>query len=310
MNGLSIVPPSAALLEKSARFLDRVEQVRALRAPVVPPAVASPARIRPSEDRMPGPRSASGVPEVLSPSALNTFVHDCQVKWFYRKVLQLPEVIGGTLALGRSVHEAVAENYSQKIETKRDLPAEGVVAVCHDSLIQELDEAVLQKGESAAELKSCGETLVRVYMEQAAPRIQPAAVELAVAGMVGDVPVQGYVDVLDVDGQLVDLKTASKKPSGVMPGYRVQVATYAMITPGASGRARLDTVTKTKTVVLHEQTIDVSTADRKQATRLYSIAKSAMDAGIYLPNRGSHLCSQKYCGYWERCMDEYGGEVG
>ena len=28
-----------------------------------------------------------------------------------------------------------------------------------------------------------------------------------------------------------------------------------------------------------------------------------------LPNRNSLLCSRTYCSYWERCCDEYGGEV-
>ena len=48
---------------------------------------------------------------------------------------------------------------------------------------------------------------------------------------------QGYIDVIDVYGDIVDVKTASKKPSGVRADYRVQVATYAMVAPGtASGR--------------------------------------------------------------------------
>jgi hypothetical protein len=33
---------------------------------------------------------------------------------------------------------------------------------------------------------------------------------------------------------------------------------YAMLAPGASGRTRLQTLTKTKTVQLHTQTIDLS----------------------------------------------------
>jgi hypothetical protein len=57
------------------------------------------------------------------------------------------------------------------------------------------------------------------------------------------VPVQGYIDVMDVNGDIVDVKTASYKPSGVRADYRIQVATYAMLAPHASGRTRLQTLT-------------------------------------------------------------------
>jgi hypothetical protein len=56
------------------------------------------------------------------------------------------------------------------------------------------------------------------------------------------------VDVLDVNGCVVDFKTASKRTNGVTAEHGLQLTTYAMITHGASGVCRLDTVTKTKTV--------------------------------------------------------------
>ena len=82
-----------------------------------------------------------------------------------------------------------------------------------------------------------------------------------------------------------------------------------MLDPAANGAATLATLTKTKTVALHQDTIEISPADEKLTTRLYSIARDQMAAGIYSPNRGSMLCSRKYCAHWERCEDEYGGMV-
>jgi hypothetical protein len=91
--------------------------------------------------------------------------------------------------------------------------------------------------------------------------------------------------------------------------YRVQVATYAMLAPGASGRTRLQTLTKTKTVQLNTQTIDVTAADRTHATKLYQIAQEGMRSGLYVPNRSSFLCSRRYCSFWGQCVAEYGGVV-
>jgi hypothetical protein len=165
----------------------------------------------------------------------------------------------------------------------------------------------------AADLKVCGELLVRTYVEQAAPSLEPAAVELLVTGEIGGVPVQGYIDVMDVNGDIVDVRTAGKKPSGVRADYRIQVATYAMLAPFASARKRFQTLTKTKTKTktdqLHTQAIDVTEADRRHATKLYQIAEEGMRSGLYIPNRGSFLCSRKYCSFRARCVEEYGGEV-
>jgi hypothetical protein len=63
------------------------------------------------------------------------------------------------------------------------------------------------------------------------------------------------------------------------------------------------------TVQLHTQTVDVTEADRKHATKLYQIAQEGMRSGLYISNCGSFLCSRRYCSFWARCVDEYGGEV-
>jgi len=247
-------------------------------------------------------------PSVLSPSSLNLYL-DCQAKWFYRKVLGIPEKRTLALGLGTAVHEALGANFKQKIETHEDLPVEGVRTVFRDSFERQLDEVALDADDDIADAKNCGEVMLSVYMREAAPAIEPAAVERPVCGEIGGVPVSGFIDLLDVDGNIVDLKTAKKKPSGFPVAHRRQVATYAMLEPKASGRARLDTLTKTKTVALQSQTIDIGVEDRRHVERLYSITLEQMRSGLVVPNRSSFLCSRKHCGYWQQCIADYGGVV-
>jgi PD-(D/E)XK nuclease superfamily protein len=249
-------------------------------------------------------------PEItLSPSSVATFAYDCQVKFLYRKLLELPEAIDSGRALGSAVHRALAENFRDKLETHEDLPTDGVIAIYRNALEEELERAELQPDENAYELSDTGEALVRVYMDQAAPLIQPRAVEMPVAGVIGGVAVHGYVDLLDVDGRVIDIKTAAKKPSKLSAANRLQLATYTMLAPGASGEVRLDTVTKTKTVALHQQSATITPADREATARLYSLTRDAIASGLFIPNRASFLCSRKHCGFWERCISEYGGSV-
>lgn len=247
-------------------------------------------------------------PTVLSPSSLNCFL-DCSAYWFYKKVLGLPERRTLALGLGSALHETLAANFKQKIETKRDLPFAAVQTVFRDAFEKQLDEITLSDDDDIADAKNCGEVMARVYLEQAAPAIEPAAVELPVSGEIGGVPVSGFVDLLDVHGNIIDFKTSSKKPSGVAASHRLQVTTYSMLTPKCSGRARLDTLTKTKTIGLHSQTIDIGAEDRRHASRLYSITLDQMRTGLVVPNRSSFKCSRKNCAFADVCVSDYGGVV-
>jgi RecB family exonuclease len=248
------------------------------------------------------------IPEVLSPSSLNRF-SQCQVKWFYSKVLRLPEVRGAALALGSAVHDALLGNYRVKLDRGESMAVSDVVTLFGDFLNDQLEQCVLTADDDPQDLKDCGEVMVRMYMERVAPEVTPAAIEKKVEGLIGDVPVHGFIDLLDINGRVIDLKTASKKPSGVTAPYRQQVTTYAMLEPAANGEARLDTLTKTKTVAIHQTTFTVSDADRRLTERLYSISRDQMKSGLYLPNRDSYTCSRVYCSHWERCESEYGGQV-
>jgi len=42
---------------------------------------------------------------------------DCQARWFYKYVLNLPDPKNSGLALGIAVHAALAFNFAQKIES-------------------------------------------------------------------------------------------------------------------------------------------------------------------------------------------------
>jgi len=76
------------------------------------------------------------------------------------------------------------------------------------------------------DLENAGKVMVQTYMDHVAPRIEPVAVELEVSGAIAGVPLLRYIDLMDVNGVIVDVKTAKKKPTGVRSGHRFQVATY------------------------------------------------------------------------------------
>ena len=246
--------------------------------------------------------------ELLSPSQVNTFL-SCPAKWYFRYAIGLREPATGTLALGTAFHSVLASNFQQKIETRQDLPAQEVEESFGEAFAIAAEDAEFREDEEPAALIETGRALVAKYMADAAPWIEPQAVELPVEGVIAGVRVQGIVDVLDMDGRIIDCKTAARRPAGITPDYHLQLTTYSMITPGASGSCRLDTVTKTKTVQLVQQSCEIGAEERRFAETLYPMAQEAMRDGIYPPRRSSPVCSRRYCGYWRECEREFGGRV-
>jgi CRISPR/Cas system-associated exonuclease Cas4 (RecB family) len=245
---------------------------------------------------------------VLSPSQVRTFL-DCQARWWFKYRLQLPERKTSSLALGLAVHRALELNFREKLETREDLETTVVVMIFRDAWMEQAGQTEFTPDESQQDIRRTGERLVAKYMDEVAPRIEPAAVELDVQGDIAGVGVRGRVDLLDDEGRLIDIKTASRRPSWVSPDYAFQLATYRQITPGASGEARIDCLVKTNTPQIVQQGYTVGEADLQATRVLFPLVREAMGSGTYCPNRQSMLCSQKHCSFWKQCEQEFGGRV-
>jgi RecB family exonuclease len=248
------------------------------------------------------------VAEVLSPSQVSQFLN-CPAKWMFRYLLDLKEPGTAATALGRAFHETIAHNFSQKVETAHDLSVAECLDCFRKVLGPQLEEAKLQKGDHPMELLELGETMVTKYIEDAAPLIRPAAVESRVSGVIGGVKVSGYVDLLDIEGRIIDSKSALRPLRGIAHDHRLQLTSYVMITAAATGACRLDTVTKGKTVSLIQKSFFINEKDRHYAETIYPMVQDSIREGIFLPRRSSPLYSRQFCGFWNECEKEYGGSV-
>ena len=252
--------------------------------------------------------SVAEVGTLLSPTQIRSFM-DCHARWWFKYVLGHPDPPNGNLILGRAVHTALAQNFAQKIETYEDLPVTGVLALFREAWALECDQVEFRDDEDPAQLARAGEALVVKYLDEVAPTVEPVAVEFRVEGEIGGVRVQGFIDVLDVDGRIIDIKTARATPGSVEPMHRFQIATYRQLTPAASGKGRLDTLVKTNSPKIVLQSFDITEGDLKATQTIYARASQAMRSEHYMPNRFSIFCSRRNCAYWRDCESEWGGEV-
>ena len=129
-----------------------------------------------------------------------------QARWWFKYGLQLPERTNSSLALGLAVHQALEVNFREKFETREDLETTGVVTVFRDAWMEQVPGTEFTADESQEDLRRLGERLVAKYMDEVAPKVEPAAVELDVQGEISGVKVRGRVDVLDVEGRLIDFQ--------------------------------------------------------------------------------------------------------
>ena len=245
--------------------------------------------------------------ETLSPSQCRTYL-DCSWRYWARYGLGLSDPPNANMVRGKVVHRMAEEYFRSTLAGARpevDEMGESFEQIwdeaCADALFEPNDDVDALKRQSAA--------LSRKYLEEAAPEIEPVAMELPVSGEIGGVRINGIVDLLDASGRIVDLKAPKRTPGGLDASYAFQMATYAQLTPGATGEVRVDYVVATKTPNLVTIGYRVSDADVRMTETMYPAVQQAIRDGRFLPNRGSTNCSKRNCPAWRECTDTWGGNV-
>jgi RecB family exonuclease len=254
---------------------------------------------------------------VLSPSQVDLF-DQCPAKWRFKYIDRLPEYKTPNLSVGTSVHRAIAFNLRQKMETRRDLDAGEVMDAAAVIWCEQAGETMFTTDEDPAELGQLAEACVERYMLEVAPKVQPLAVELPIEGEIAGIQVRGILDILDEDGTLIDIKTATDKPRWITQSHKLQLTSYDLLCAQSRGKIRIDTlvkgrskdrVDKVQVVPLEAQ---LGPADVAYTENMYSLVQDAIRDGIYYPRRGHQrnpLCNRRMCCYWKACEAEYGGEV-
>lgn len=273
-------------------------------------------------------RAAPGSAErPLSPSQVTTYL-DCSARWDFKYVRKLADPANANLALGRAMAAATAATLRAKIDGELLPPEMVLIEILEPELARELAAAELDVTKD--DPKEIGETAARVYAKwhsAVLPILRPAAVEVPVSGEIAGVSVRGFVDLIESDGTVVDLKTASKAPSeleaeeidesivqvagmpttGISHSHAFQLATYGHLLDASL--LRIDMITKAKTAKYISQTARIGDAERRHVEAVYPVVADAMAKGFAIPNRSSMFCSRRGCAFWRACQSEFGGRV-
>jgi len=250
----------------------------------------------------------------LSFSQLNMY---CRCGEQYRRRYMLKEIIppGSAAILGSSFHISGKKNYTQKKDTKKDLPVEQV----QDIFASDFDvrsKNVLWTPEESQEgvkkvrgvLKDEGIGLVGVYHKEVAPQVQPVMVEekINVEFEGFDYDLLAILDLVGTDEIIRDSKTMGKSPNKNLADISFQLTTYSMAYRAKTGKLekglQLDCAVRNKVPKIVQLPTQRTQEDIDRLLERIGRMADGIGKGVFMPaEQGAWICSKKWCGYWDTC---------
>lgn len=241
----------------------------------------------------------------LSVSQLNTYLR-CPAQYFFRYICGVRMPPNGNMTLGRAVHSAIEHNYRHKMQSGDDLPAEALQEVFSQEWDQQVGYTAFESKEKPGEMKDKGAALIELYRQEVAPQVQPAEVEREFLIDTGatELPLNGYIDLIDDQGTIIDHKTAGRSYRQDAVDRNLQLTGYSLAYRTLFGEEenglRIDALVKTKTPKVQQLETTRSQRDIDRFLRLAQQIEQAINGGVFYPNEG-FMCSG--CRYTDMCEE-------
>lgn len=245
----------------------------------------------------------------LSPTQINMYLRcPAQYKFRYIDGIILPPK--SALTKGKAVHAGQEYNYKQKIETQKDLKLDEVKEYTAAVFEEEAQKTEWEPDEVPGKVKDETISLASLYHQEIAPKVQPILVEQQV-----EVPldtgfsVMGYIDVLDSDGFIRDTKTAARTPSEGEAEKSLQLTAYSLahreLMGGPEKGVKLDYLIQTKQPKVVTLEAKRTEADIQRFLSIVGRVADAIQKEVFYPNPSNFMCTEKSCGYWKICHQEF-----
>lgn len=229
---------------------------------------------------------------------------DCPRQWAYRYVLGLKAPPGGALVVGSGVHAAAEVGMLAKLEGKGNPSPDDSAQAASEYVGEEVarGDIVLDDGEDAGALKDRAALLASAWATEAAPHVEPTAVEIEFNVPIAGVSVIGRMDVV-TPTHVVDWKTKRRnKPNRNDVVKSVQSEIYARAANKPVTYVYVVDQAKGVSVVDVELDAGESAQARAMAESTVRGVAEGMALGVWPRNRSSWRCSARACGYYDRCM--------
>lgn len=262
-------------------------------------------------------KSSDGCLDHISASSLKLYL-GCSLKYYFKKVLHLPEPTSQSLHLGKAVHAGIqAFHVGRWRGESHDLKT---VLEAYETALAEQEEAdpvEFEDEKDREKLFNTGKSLLNAYLQSdhAMMKDIPLGVEVKLEEDFAELPspLMGYIDLVRPCNIPVDFKTCSSTPDVELEAFNheLQLTAYQLLIEEATGEEvearELVFLVRTKTpkVIVHR--IPPATVQDKE--RFWTIAQAAVD-GIYHERfypQPSMACS--WCSFREQCRNWKGNNL-
>lgn len=249
------------------------------------------------------------LPDHLSVSQINLYL-TCSLKYRFQYIDKLPKPFkSANLAFGSAIHSAISWLHGEKNDSKEVTLARLYAIFGADWYSQTVETEIRYKnGDDAGKLIMQGREILSLYFQSPVESVEATDVGFTVPlvhpenGHALAVPLEGYMDLMEVGGGIVEFKTSAQSLSQKDADDQNQLTAYGYAYERLHQKPpksyKLIDFVKTKSPKM----IVLETTRRKEAyARFYGIASMVLKGitgGIFFPRAG-FLCSD--CEYEAPC---------
>jgi len=243
----------------------------------------------------------------------------CPRQYMYRYILNIRQPPGIAMTQGSVLHVGAEKTHQHTLDYGKPLPLEQGESIVSDEFELRKDQIVDWEDVAPGVIKDAILAHYKVYYTQAVPLIRPKTVEEAFAVNIGNVPVIGFIDLVDEillerdkdilvpgEGPLVteivsDLKFTGRKWAPKKLRKDTQLTLYAHVK--GLPRVRVDFLLNQKTGPKYTQERSTRTPqDAKLLIEDFEETADLIKRGIFPRCHPTDwCCDSKFCGYYERC---------
>lgn len=244
----------------------------------------------------------------LSYSNISTMLR-CPRSWKFKYIDKVPVPSSGPLVLGQSYHKALAWAFGFKMSGENP-PLSDILAVYNTSFDRQANlETVSEDGEiinavewgdeDPEQVKEDGAELVKLYMDEVFPRIEPVSIEQRIETEIDGIPLIGYVDLFTPD-LIIDHKTVKRKMGDNEAHKDLQMSIYALIL-NKPFEMQFHQAIRGRNPRIEIIETERTEKDIQWTRSLVKEVWGSIQSGYFPPNPTSYLCGDGVCPYHDLC---------
>ena len=243
--------------------------------------------------------------EHVSPTQLGMLLR-CARQYEYRYVYGLRLPPAGTMIQGTAYHRGLEHALRTKMTGGEVVPEDALDAArdAWERSIEEAAEGVDWGDYHPGELLDQAMELADMYIAYMVPSIDPIVVEGEWRLEDYDIPILGFIDLIDASGNKVVDHKLSRRRANDGGKYQLQLSLYKLgarsIGVEPSGLEIHQAIAGRRERDIHRLIVEPLTANFTDG--LITSCIKAIQSGIFPPSGiGSWVCSPSWCGYYEMC---------